>query len=96
MHPTVYLNNAAKARFDHSVVATGVNCIQKDPWEMDAEQDKERARELYAQIIGVTTTSPPKNAIAIMPSTAFAITLAAQNLKTSVKRGSKILLLQDQ
>ena len=86
---TAYFNNAAKARFDPSVVATGVACIEKDPWEMNAEPDKERVRELYAQIIGTNQT----DAIAIMPSTAFAISLAAQNLKTTAKRG-KVLLLQ--
>eukprot|EP00977_Amphora_coffeiformis_P015742 scaffold4707_cov164-Amphora_coffeaeformis.AAC.16 len=91
MSRTVYLNNAAKARFDPSVVATGVACMEKDPWEMNAEEDKERVRELYAQIIDSTT----KDTIAIMPSTAFAITLAAQNLKKLAKSG-KILLLQDQ
>jgi len=92
LHNTVYFNNAAKAQFDPSVVATGVACIEKDPWEMNAEDDKERVRELYARIIGSTTT---KDSIAIVPSTAFAVTLAAQNLKSSAKPG-KILLLQDQ
>jgi selenocysteine lyase/cysteine desulfurase len=86
------LNNAAKARFDPTVVATGVACINKDPWEMDADSDKQQIRKLYAEII----KAPGPSHISIMPSTAFAITLAAQNLQRIVKSGGKILLLQDQ
>ena len=86
-----YFNNAAKARFDPTVVATALAQIQKDPWEMDVETDKQKIRELYADIVGAEGASH----IAIMPSTAFAITLAAENLKHTAKPG-KILLLQDQ
>jgi selenocysteine lyase/cysteine desulfurase len=84
-----YFNNAAKARFAPSVVATGLACLQKDPWLMSADGDKEKVRELYARIVGAKAA----NDIAIMPSTCFAITLAAQNLKDST---GKVLLIQDQ
>lgn len=89
-----YFNNAAKARFDPDVVTTGVACVQQDAWEMSGDEDKERVRELFAQIIGAEGSE-----IAVMPSTAFAITLAAQNLKETAalkNRQGKILLLQDQ
>lgn len=85
------MNNAAKARFDLDVVAAGVASVEKDPWNMSDDGDQERVRELYARIIGADGPS----SIAIMPSTTFAITLAAQNLKSTVA-GGKILLLQDQ
>lgn len=91
--PVAYFNNAAKARFDHDVVSTGIACLQKDPWEMNAEEDQHRVRELFAHIVGASSEQ-----IAIMPSTAFAITLAAHNLKDTVLKNKegKILLLSDQ
>ena len=97
----IYFNNAAKARFDPQVVATGVACIEKDPWEMmNAEDDKAQVRTLYAKLLGVVdhgdAPTPTPTTIAIMPSTAFAITLAAQNLQRTIPQGGKILLLQDQ
>lgn len=89
----IYFNNAAKARFSPAVVAIGTSCIQQDPWEtIHCENDKDRVRELYARLVGSAGGSQD---VAIMPSTAFAMTLAARNLKDTV-RGGKILLLQDQ
>jgi selenocysteine lyase/cysteine desulfurase len=88
----VYMNNAGQAQLDQSVVAAGIACVQKPAWEMDAEEDAKIVRTLFAQMIHASPTN-----IAIMPSTAFAITLAAHNLKFQLEgQKGRILVLQDQ
>ena len=95
----VYFNNAALARLGDDVKQAGVdavlNQIDHDPSTVP------RIRELFASLIGADSSR-----IAIMPSTAFAITLAAQNLDHQLQLSShsssngkekhKILVLQDQ
>ena len=91
----VYLNNAGQAQISEKVQAVGVAAISRPPWTTDpSSDDQQRVRELFGSLIDANSSD-----IAIMPSTAFAITLAARNVqRTIIEKGSsgKILLLQDQ
>ena len=71
----IYLNNAGQGRFSNKVQAAGLQALQRSPWEMSAVQEEQDVRSLFAQLIGAASSE-----IAIMPSTAFAITLAAHNI----------------
>lgn len=91
----VYLNNAGQAELSPEVKAAGIAAIQQPPWEPHATgDDQQRVRECFASLIEADASD-----VAIMPSTAFAITLAARNIQrlaaTKNTKG-KILLLQDQ
>jgi selenocysteine lyase/cysteine desulfurase len=106
----IYLNNAHQAsRLDPSVQRVGVACIGKEPWQQQQQQqqndvadDQYEVRRLFAQLIGVDDAAD----IAIMPSTAFAVTLAAHNIfldaaagrgdNKKQKGGGRILVVQDQ
>jgi selenocysteine lyase/cysteine desulfurase len=92
MGPRTYLNNAGQARLDPEVQALGIACIEQPVWNMHADKDQQEVRKLFAQLI----STDAKN-IAIMPSTAFAISLAAHNIQKILtgKRG-RIVVLQDQ
>jgi selenocysteine lyase/cysteine desulfurase len=85
-----YLNNAGQAPLAESVKAVGLNALQRPPWEMHSE-DQVRIRSLFASVINAV----PRD-IAIVPSTAFAITLAATNFLQNNSRQGKVLLLQDE
>jgi selenocysteine lyase/cysteine desulfurase len=87
----VYLNNAGQAKLDPEVQAAGVNAVTCPAWEMNGAPDQRRVRQLFASIIQADETD-----ISIMPSTAFAITLAAKNIHKHAKQSGKILILQDQ
>jgi selenocysteine lyase/cysteine desulfurase len=94
----VYLNNAGQAKLTPEVQAAGIAAVQRPPWEPhDDGEHQSRVRELFGSLIDADATD-----IAIMPSTAFAITLAARNIQRTVRLASskrtsgKILLLQDQ
>jgi selenocysteine lyase/cysteine desulfurase len=87
----VYLNNAAQARLDPQVQAAGVNAVTCPAWKMNAAQDQRRIRQLFASIIKADETD-----ISIMPSTAFAISLAAKNIYKHAKQSGRVLILQDQ
>jgi selenocysteine lyase/cysteine desulfurase len=87
----VYLNNAAQAQLAPEVQAAGVNAVTRPAWEMSGALDQCRIRELFASIIACRSID-----ISIMPSTAFAITLAAKNIHKHAKQSGKILILQDQ
>lgn len=86
-----YLNHAAQARISQRVLDVGHEVLRKQPWELHADEDAAEIRRLYS---GLIHASP--NEIAIMPSTAFAITLAAQNIAKQRERGGRIVVLQDQ
>lgn len=75
VEPKCYLNHAAQARLSEAVIAAGNGMIQKDPWELHADEDQKRIRELFASIINCANDE-----VAIVPSTAFATTMAAQNI----------------
>lgn len=87
----IYLNNAGQAPLSEKVKEAGIEAIQRPPWQARADDDQARIRTLFASLINA-----PPDRIAIMPSTAFAITLVADNvIRISTKKG-KVLLLQDQ
>ena len=89
------MNNAGQALISEAVQAVGVAAIARPPWTTDpSTEDQQRVRELFGSLIDASSSD-----VAIMPSTAFAITLAARNVqRTAMTKGSsgKILLLQDQ
>ena len=89
--PLIYLNNAAMARLSPEVQQAGIRVISDPMQHSDADLVTSIRRD-FATLIGA---SP--ECIAIMPSTAYAITLAAHNLarQWTVVTG-KILVLQDQ
>jgi selenocysteine lyase/cysteine desulfurase len=88
----VYLNNAGQAPLAPEVKKAGIDALQRPPWEMHAEDDQKRVRELFASLIEADASD-----IAIMPSTAFAISLAARNIQRCLpKKKGRILILQDQ
>jgi selenocysteine lyase/cysteine desulfurase len=86
-----YLNNAGLAPLSPSVQRAGSEALQRPPWEMEADDDQREVRRLFSRLIGTE-----ESCIATMPSTAFAITLAAANIQRTVTRGGTILVLQDQ
>lgn len=92
----VYFNNAGMARFRDDVKQAGMEAVSN---QMDHDPTTvPRIRELFADLIEADSSQ-----IALMPSTAFAITLAAKNLERfqlsqdiSGGENQKILVLQDQ
>lgn len=91
----VFLNNAGQAPLSSAVQLAGLEAMQAAPWQLSsASADQQRIRELFASLIDANPSD-----IAIMPSTAFAITMAARNLqRTTIKprKTGTILVLQDQ
>ena len=90
----VYLNNAGQAALTPEVQKVGVDSLIRAPWDGHSDDDQGQIRYLFSQLIDGESSS-----IAIMPSTAFAITLAARNIQRTVmqsKKEGRILLLQDQ
>lgn len=90
----IYLNNAGQARLSPAVKAVGISQISADITP-HAEADQRRIRQLFAQLVDAQETD-----IAIHPSTAFAITMAAQNIYRqqvcSSECKGRVLVLQDQ
>jgi selenocysteine lyase/cysteine desulfurase len=86
-----YLDNAGQAPLAESIKAVGMDTLQKPPWGNHADNDQAKIRSLFAGLI----QADPKD-IAMMPSTAFAITLAATNVLRNNRREGKVFLLQDQ
>jgi selenocysteine lyase/cysteine desulfurase len=87
----VYLNNAAMARLSDDVQQAGIKAITNQ-----FEQDEfmlQSIRKDFAKIIG--GGNDDESCIAIMPSTAYAVTFAAYNLAQKLTAG-KILVVQDQ
>ena len=87
----VYLNNAGQSRLNKHVQDAGVAAVNRQAWEMNADQDQRLIRQLYARIIQADESD-----IAFMPSTAFAVSLVARNIEKHAKKSGRILLLQDQ
>eukprot|EP00934_Nitzschia_sp_Nitz4_P004255 Nitzschia sp. Nitz4//scaffold166_size90379//15751//16965//NITZ4_005048-RA/size90379-snap-gene-0.54-mRNA-1//-1//CDS//3329538169//4245//frame0 len=91
----VYLNNAGQAVLSPHVSEAGKKAIEALPWEQTNTGSHEQGiRELFATLIHADPTD-----IAITPSTAYAITLAARNVQRTLQQSNKsgrILLLQDQ
>ncbi|GKY95426.1 hypothetical protein MPSEU_000504100 [Mayamaea pseudoterrestris] len=97
----VYLNNAAQARLSKSCEQVGVEAIGRHPWESQhdiADDAQAQVRQLFAQMIQTESSN-----IAIHPSTAFAVTMAAENIhrlhramSQSAKPKNKILVMEDE
>lgn len=87
----IYFNNAAMARFSNDVQQAGITAITN---QFDQDDSMlQSIRKDFTSIIG----GDDERCIAIMPSTAYAITFAVKNLEaTEVLRKGKILVLQDQ
>ncbi|GAX25548.1 hypothetical protein FisN_28Hh016 [Fistulifera solaris] len=84
-----YWNNAGQARLSAAVQLAGVRSITTTPPSDD--RDTTRIRTLFAQLLHAAPSE-----IAIVPSTAFAMTLAARNIERLYPEGGKILILEDQ
>lgn len=103
-----YFNHASQAPLSPEVQKLGIELIQSPPWKAtddrhSAPVNQARIRSLFATFIDSDEDADAHNKgsrIAMFPSTAFAITLAARNIaETHRKRsrsGGRILLLQDQ
>jgi selenocysteine lyase/cysteine desulfurase len=86
----VYFNNAGQARLHPDVASAGIAAIQ-DPFCTDSTTTVPRIRECFAQLIQARSQD-----IALMPSTAFAITFAAHNLAKQKSWSGRIIIMQDQ
>jgi len=92
--PVNYLACAANAPLLTAVRDAGRRGLDRKyhPWTIPNEQateESEMARKLFGQLIGVTADD-----VAIVPSTAYGVATAAQNLP--VGKGRNIVILQDQ
>lgn len=90
----VYLDCASNAPLLRTVRQAGELGLDRKyhPWEMDRdefERESETVRGLFASLIGAETGD-----IAIVPSTAYGIATAAQNLP--ITQGQNIVVIQDQ
>lgn len=89
-----YLNNAGQAQLTPEVQKVGMDAITNPPWNVTSSADPTtKVRQLYAQLIEAPNGGKD---IAMMPSTAFAITLAATNLLSLSQQEGRVLVLQDQ
>ena len=67
------------------------------PWTLpDSDALAERTRALFARVVGADERAGGADAIAITPSTSYAISQAARNLEPLCERGAKVLVLEDQ
>ena len=92
-----YLNNAGFTPLPPAVVEAGVRSVDTNPWLADGRVDRaneERIRRQFSAIVGGVDGTE----VAILPSTAYAVTMAAHNLHRTgrIRPGSTVLLLQDQ
>ncbi|KAL3925352.1 MAG: hypothetical protein SGILL_000461 [Bacillariaceae sp.] len=72
----IYLNNAGKAILDPEVVDVGHSMVNQPPFVHPPPDLQDRIRSLFSQLIHADPDE-----IAIVPSTAFAITMAAKNIQ---------------
>lgn len=94
----VYLNNAAMARLHPDARQAGMQAIADEVHAASHEEEAATVssiRKHFATLIEAAAQGA--GSIAIMPSTAFAVTLAAKNLEPQLlATGGKVLVLQDQ
>lgn len=86
-----YLNHAKEATLSSAVQLAGWKALQKPAWEHPDATTKPDIRRLFALLIGAA----PED-IAIVASTALAMTLAATNIARTRSGGGKIVVVQDQ
>ena len=89
-----YLNCAYMGPLSDRVLAAGVEGLGRKcrPWEIvpdDFFTEIERARELFARVVGGDSEG-----VAMLPSVSYGMACAARNL--SVDRGSEIVVLEEQ
>ena len=96
----IYLNNAAMARLSEGVQQAGIRAVT-DPLPPVDDAMWQSIRHDFAAMIGAHPNDDSvESRIAMMPSTAYAMTFAARNLARTTKAnlpvGGSILVLQDQ
>ncbi len=89
-----YLNCAYMSPLMHRVIAAGETALTRKarPWEIfppDFFEDPERARKLFADLIGARTDD-----VAMVPAASYGTATAAANLP--VAKGQKLIVLVDQ
>lgn len=98
--PVIYLNNAGQAWLDPDVQAVGREMVNNPPFVHPPADTPSKIRQSFSELIKAMAED-----IAIVPSTAFAITLAAKNIQRLYQsncsnnydtKRNKVLLLQDQ
>ena len=88
----VYLNNAGEAHLSPKVQEAGLLAISRPPWDINVEKERQKIREIFASFINASSSD-----IAMMPSTAFAMSFAARNIQRSLTgKVGKILVIEDQ
>ena len=75
----IYLNNAGQAPLSKEVQKVGVDAIGKHPADDCVKDCQDDIRQLFEKLIQVPS-SQNANTVAIHPSAAFAVTLAARNI----------------
>jgi hypothetical protein len=98
---TIYWNKAGQALLSPELQHVGIENIQQLPPVADAEPNATRIRQLFEQLIQVPKTTFPDTTIAIHPSAAFAVTLAARNIlrrkeQEALHTSYRVVCLQDQ
>ena len=102
-----YFNHAAQAPLSAEVQKLGIELIRRTPWapiddRHSASYNQARVRSLFASLVDSDENENEDaedtgSRIAMFPSTAFAITLAARNIARQQRDCvGRILLLQDQ
>jgi len=91
----IYLNHAGQAPWSAATQQAGLNAVHTNPWDSvaAANEASNQVRQRFARLLtiveshdddndGSSSSSriPPQDCIALLPSTAFAMTLAAHNL----------------
>ena len=89
-----YLNCAFWSPFLKEAREAGIRGIDKklSPWERGSQEffdEAEEARQLFAETVGALT-----DAVAIIPSASYGLTIASENLP--IQKGQKIVLLEEQ
>jgi selenocysteine lyase/cysteine desulfurase len=106
--PVAYLDHAGQAPLSDAVIQAGIDALHRKPWESQPEvaiKSQQRVRYLFANLIGADASD-----IAIHPSTAFAMSMAAENIFPTIQNArrssssaattttikDKVLVLQDE
>jgi len=93
-----YFNNAGKTEIPPSVKQAGFQCIEYEsqPWNVPSPDDT--ANDVRKQFSAIIHANPTGEDIAIVPSTSFALTMAAHNLYRTglIQKNNRILILQDE
>eukprot|EP00957_Ditylum_brightwellii_P130369 9944788-Ditylum_brightwellii.AAC.1 len=87
-----------KTEIPPSVKQAGFQCIEYEsqPWNVPSPDDT--ANDVRKQFSAIIHANPTGEDIAIVPSTSFALTMAAHNLYRTglIQKNNRILILQDE